>query len=571
MKGLMIFFLVTGMLNLGDAAAKPAPADSSLRAKNILPEWSFRTNLLWDAACEPNLGADVSVGRNVTVGISAGIKPWPRFFFWDWDRNNSRHWRNFAIVPQVRWWPKYVYDGFFMGADFVYTHFNVGNVRFPLGLYPAVRNERQQGSFWGAGLFVGWSWWIARHWRIEIEAGAAGGLAAYDRFDCPHCGTRLGSAKQAAVIPKLGVNITYNLLKRAAHNQKREERYASSSEPVSVPIPAPFAFVVHLRDVAEPTSHADSLSQANNWILPISRYRPLSYQTRPGRDSTLCVQYPTDSYELDLRFNDNARTLEHIKKAILDIREDGRTDEVLVSVVGLASIEGPVWRNDSLSVRRARSVAAFLRRETGLEARQFEVIGKGEAWDWFRAQVEECLRADTAGDTSQCRISPAYARRLKELMEREPDLDGREKMMRQDDSLFAAVKNGLLSDQRTAGYIRIYYGQTPDEATRTLNTDINALIKGKRWKEAVGKIRDDKRLAERVRSDAEALNAYGIALYFQALDDQDEKTENQALEMLRKASAEGSESAAQNLEEIETYGPARKRYELWKKMNNNHN
>ena len=188
--------------------AQTLPADTArVRPAAV----SVRTNLAWDAVAEPNLAVDVQVGDHVSLGVAGGLKPWPRWLFGDWDNSgNNTHWRNFAIVPQARWWPRSVYDGWFIAADFVYTHFNVGAVRFPFGIYPEVRDSRVQGSFWGAGLAVGHSWRLGGPWRLELEAGVAGGQAAYDRYDCPHCGTRLGHEHKAAVVPKVGVNIVWN-------------------------------------------------------------------------------------------------------------------------------------------------------------------------------------------------------------------------------------------------------------------------------------------------------------------------------------------------------------------------
>jgi hypothetical protein len=72
-----------------------------------------------------------------------------------------------------------------------------------------------------------------------------------------------------------------------------------------------------------------------------------------------------------------------------------------------------------------------------------------------------------------------------------------------------------------------------------------------------------------VSQDAEAANAYGIAMYFVALDNKDESAEKEAVALLRKAAAEGSSAALENLKGIETYGPARKEYEAWRLMMNN--
>ena len=185
--------------------------DMALQKDTVRPGISIRTNLLWDAAAEPNLGIEYPVLKHFSLGMDAGFKSWPRWFLWDTDNiNNPRHWRNFAVVPEIRFYPRSVYEGPFIGLDFVYTHFNVGNVTFPLGLYKDVRDHRLQGDFWGPGLFAGWSWWIGRHWRLEAQAGAALGWASYKRYHCEHCGEELPAKPHLAVVPKLGLNLAWN-------------------------------------------------------------------------------------------------------------------------------------------------------------------------------------------------------------------------------------------------------------------------------------------------------------------------------------------------------------------------
>lgn len=533
----------------------------TLRVKSPL-EFTIRTNLIWDGVAEPNLGMDFLVGEHVSVGFSAGLKPWPRWLAWDWDvTNDTRRWRNFAVVPQFRWWPNHVFDGWFIGADFVYTHYNVSNLQFPFGLYPNVRDSRLQGSFWGAGVAVGHSWWLGEHWRIELEAGVAAGLAAYSRYECAHCGTRLADERQVAVVPKLGLNLAYNRIARSKRVRNAGTTVVTETRTVMT---EPVAFVVHLQDAEAPMTAGDSLARRNNWVIPVEQYRPLDYRTRPGRDSILYVQFPSSSDELDLGLGRNAAMLDAMTKAISAIQADPHTDELLVSVVGLASIDGPVRFNDSLSVHRARTVADYVQTHTGLESRCLEVIGKGEAWDWLNEQL-------AAGPE---RLSSSQARKLQEIIASTPDLDLREQKIREDRTLWRQVIRGLLADQRAAGYIRIYYGSAPDPATERLNGEIYELIKAKRYREAVQAIRNDAALMDRVSANAEAANALGIASYFTALEDKDAQAEAQAIALLRHAAAQGSTAARANLDGIDTYGPARKKYELWKEINiqtNNNN
>lgn len=517
-----------------------------VKAQNV----SVRTNLAWDAVAEPNLGLEIQAGDHWSVGADAGLKAWPRWLAWDWDSNNTVHWRNFAVVPEVRYYFDQVFRGFFAGADAVYTHYNVGNVQFPFGLYPEAKDYRLQGSFWGGGLFMGYAWWMGSHWRMELEAGAAGGLAAYDRYDCAHCGTKLAEERKVAVVPKLAVNVAWNPVSREKQMASQPRQLVVSGRDTITVLTPPVAFVVQLKEVKAPMTVADSLAKENPWIIPIEKYRPLTYLdlTRPAADSLLFVNYELNSHVLRRDYLNNARILDRMQSAVETIRDASTTDELLISVVGLASIEGPKLRNDTLSVRRARAVADYIGRRTGLIRRQFEIIGKGEAWDWFKDQLK---------------ASPEGNEKLMEIVFNEPDPDTREKKIKEDPALYQRVKEEFLADQRNSGYIRVYYSNQPDAVSLKWNGPVTELLKAKQYAQAVRMIEADAALLARVEADAEAANAYGIALYFTALDARDEAREAKALELLEEAARMGSSAARHNLEGTKVYGPARKEYEAW--------
>ncbi len=553
----MRFVLIALLLALpgfrGAAGTRTSTPEEAPRYRMPL-DLSLRVNLVWAAASEPNIGFEVPVGQHVTLGANLGLKAWPRWGFWDWDeKDNDTHWRNFAVVPEVRWWPGNLYEGWFAGADFIYSHFNVGAVSFPFGMYPDASNYRLQGSWWAGGVFGGYSWALGEHFRLEAEAGVAAGLAAYDRYDCKHCGTSLGEDRKVAVVPKVGVNIAWNPVSRTERAARLRERTSTDVQTVVNIVSKPVAFVVHLKDVPSLPSAGDKLAATDSWVVPVSHYRPLDYQTRPGRDSVLCIRYAVDSDELNPELGGNGTSLNKLVADIRAIRSDARNEELLVSIVGLASIEGPVERNDSLSVRRARAVAQYLEKETGLPHRNFEIIGKGEAWDWLRAQ----LAANPAG------LEAGQVEKLNAILDESSDPDVRERRIRSDAALYNAVKTQLLADQRTAGYIRLYYGDRPDPVTQKLNDEVYALLNAKRYHETVKMVRKDAALMERVQSDAEAANAYGIALYFTALDNKDTDAEEQAIDLIKRAARQGSDAAIENLKGIETYGPARKEYDAW--------
>ena len=183
---------------------KPLLAQQSDGMERSLPRVALRTNLLYDATLSPNLGVDVRVDSTWTVGLLAGMNAW------DIDKEKNKKWRHMLFSFRAR---KYVNDSVFhkgyFEADAIYSHFNVGNVKFPLGLYKTVRERRLQGDLLALGGKYGYSWILSRDWRIEAEAGVAIGYAWFKEYDCPHCGTYYGNDDRIFLLPQLGVNIVY--------------------------------------------------------------------------------------------------------------------------------------------------------------------------------------------------------------------------------------------------------------------------------------------------------------------------------------------------------------------------
>lgn len=183
---------------------KPLLAQQSDGMERSLPRGALRTNLLYDATLSPNLGVDVRVDSTWTVGLLAGMNAW------DIDKEKNKKWRHMLFSFRAR---KYVNDSVFhkgyFEADAIYSHFNVGNVKFPLGLYKTVRERRLQGDLLALGGKYGYSWILSRDWRIEAEAGVAIGYAWFKEYDCPHCGTYYGKDDRIFLLPQLGVNIVY--------------------------------------------------------------------------------------------------------------------------------------------------------------------------------------------------------------------------------------------------------------------------------------------------------------------------------------------------------------------------
>ena len=104
------------------ATASPAVPGDSLRL-GVSPESSpkrgiaLRTNLAYAASATPNIGLEVPFSNHFSIGFNAGLKPWPRWFVWDWDKTVEKKWKHLLVAPELRFWPRAVYDGLFIGTD----------------------------------------------------------------------------------------------------------------------------------------------------------------------------------------------------------------------------------------------------------------------------------------------------------------------------------------------------------------------------------------------------------------------------------------------------------------------
>ena len=181
---------------------------------------ALRNNLLYDATLTPNIGAELRIDSAWTAGVNIGLNAW------DIDKSKNKKWRHLLIAPNVRRYFGHKSDKpadrslwgisvdscrkvSYLELDAIYSHFNVGNVKFPLGLYKTVRERRLQGDLLALGGKYGYSWILSRDWRIEAEAGVAIGYAWFKEYDCPHCGTYYGKDDRIFLLPQLGVNIVY--------------------------------------------------------------------------------------------------------------------------------------------------------------------------------------------------------------------------------------------------------------------------------------------------------------------------------------------------------------------------
>lgn len=165
---------------------------------------ALRNNLLYDATLTPNLGADIRLDSIWTVGAIVGLNAW------DIDKDKNKKWRHLLIEPNVRrWLNRSPFSKSYLEGDLIYSHFNVGNTTIPFSLYDAVKEKRLQGDLFALGGKFGYSWILARTWRVEAEAGLAIGYAWFKEYECATCGQQLGEGDRIFLLPQLGINVVY--------------------------------------------------------------------------------------------------------------------------------------------------------------------------------------------------------------------------------------------------------------------------------------------------------------------------------------------------------------------------
>lgn len=404
---------------------------------------SFSNNLLYDATLTPNLRVGVRVAPHWSLGMTAGYHPWPT------DDRTSRKFRHLLLSPSVRYWKDSVNVHHFFGANILYAHYNVAEIKFPFGLYKSVRDERREGDMVALGVFYGYSWPLGRHWNIEALAGVAVGYANYNRFECGHCGKKIGKEDGVFAMPQAAINIVYVLPGRP-----KKQKPAEPVPPIEIlPIvEEPVPVVVEPEPEPQPKP-IELLRSANPFIHHISEYKPYDPSVALRRDKeALFVHFPVAQSALQAGFGNNGEIMDRIIEVTRKMTADSTFKLSKIQIVGLSSIEGSVAGNEKLATNRALALQHYVQDQLQLPDSLFDTVGGGEAWADFRDHLQECADKE----------SPEMATELRQALditdsEGDPNLRERKLRRLNGGRTWQYIKANILSDQRNSGYVRIYY------------------------------------------------------------------------------------------------------------------
>lgn len=170
-------------------------------------DFALKTNLLYDALLNANIGGEMTVAPRWSVDLSGQVN--------FWTLGDKRKWKNWMVQPEARYWLCEALTGHFFAAHLIGGEYNVGSLDLPdnfLGTdFKNLRDNRYQGWFAGVGVGYGYTWMLHKHWSLEAEIGAGYIFSRYDRFECPGCGRKVESNKTHNYfgITKAAVNLIY--------------------------------------------------------------------------------------------------------------------------------------------------------------------------------------------------------------------------------------------------------------------------------------------------------------------------------------------------------------------------
>mgnify|MGYP002855634759 CR=1 FL=1 len=169
----------------------------SLSAQN----YSVGTNIIEYANLGTlNLEGSVSVSQHFTVNANVRYNPWtfrpghPDDRYADPLGETERQFENRkqAYALGVRWWPWYVYSGWWVYARGQYMEYNRGGV---------FQHKAEEGDAYGGGLGFGYSYLMHEKWNIEFGLGVWAGKSTYTTYRCTNCGTVLDRGEKLFLLP----------------------------------------------------------------------------------------------------------------------------------------------------------------------------------------------------------------------------------------------------------------------------------------------------------------------------------------------------------------------------------
>ena len=176
-------------------------ASVAARGQNV----GLKTNVLYDAAANVNLGLEVGLAPRWSMDVSGDYNRWTI---------REHKWKHWFVQPEARYWFCDRFVKHFIGLHTIGGEFNVGNLPEGVKMFGSkfsnLSKYRYQGWGVGAGVAYGYAVPLGYKWNLEFEVGFGYVYLEYDRYECQSCGRKVGSNDHNYVGPtKAAVNLVY--------------------------------------------------------------------------------------------------------------------------------------------------------------------------------------------------------------------------------------------------------------------------------------------------------------------------------------------------------------------------
>lgn len=184
------------------AAAAAALLVTVLRPSELRAQrFSVSTNLVeWANLGTVNAEAGIAVSRHFSIHPGFRYNPWTfrpgdaedRFEdpYGDDEKQFENRKQSYSLT--LRWWPWYIYSGWWGYVRGQYMEYNHGGL---------INHTSEEGDRYGVGLGAGYTHMIHKNWNIEFGAGVWGGRASYTGYRCTNCGSITGQGTKFFFLP----------------------------------------------------------------------------------------------------------------------------------------------------------------------------------------------------------------------------------------------------------------------------------------------------------------------------------------------------------------------------------
>lgn len=165
-------------------------------ASGDLSRWCVSTNIAdWAWFGTINGELQYSVARRFSLDVDAKYNNWT---FKDDIVTERKRAAQKTFAAGLRFWPWYVYSGWWFGAKAQYQEYSRG------GLFKVL--EKEEGDAYGVALSAGYSVQIFKWLDIDFGIGLWGGMKDYvtwhmDGVSCPACGRKIDEGSKFFVMP----------------------------------------------------------------------------------------------------------------------------------------------------------------------------------------------------------------------------------------------------------------------------------------------------------------------------------------------------------------------------------